>query len=115
MSYEIIPQEIRVIINNQYPQINDEHKKQLVELWNILLQIADSDEEQAGPQFIGFLQQQIINVNDVQSISHIIDLEIANMEGLIGGRRKRKRKSYKKRKSFKKSSKRNKKSYKKRK
>lgn len=114
MSYETIPQEIRDIIDNQYLQINDEHKKQLVELWNIMLQIG-GNEQQTGPQFIGFLQQQIINVNDVQSISHIIDLEIANMEGLIGGRRKRKRKSYKKRKSSKKSSKRNKKSYKKRK
>lgn len=114
MSYETIPQEIRDIIDNQYLQINDEHKKQLVELWNILLQIADSDEEQAGPQFVAFLLL-IENVNDPRFISDRIDAEIAHMESIEGGSRKIKRKSYKKRKSFKKSSKRNKKSYKKRK
>jgi hypothetical protein len=95
MNYEIIPQDYRDLINNQYPQINDEHKKQLTQLWNIMLQIGGGNEQQTGPQFIGFLQQQITNINDVQSISHIIDLEIANMEGLHRPKRKmRQKRSY---------------------
>ena len=96
MSYEIIPQDIRVLINNQYPQINDNHKRQLTELWSVLLQIGHV--EQVTPQFLAFLQQQIENVNDIQTISDRIDAEIAFMEGLTGGIRKRKGKSYKKRK-----------------
>jgi hypothetical protein len=88
MNYEIIPQEIRGIINNQYPQINDENKKQLAELWRILLQIGHV--EQAMPQFLAFLQTQIEDVNDSQTISDRIDAEIASMEGLTGGKRKRK-------------------------
>ena len=37
--------------------INDEHKKQLAELWRILLQ--NGDEEEATPQFVAFLQMRI--------------------------------------------------------
>ena len=118
MNYEIIPQDIRVLINNQYPQINDNHKNQLTELWSVLLQIGGNN-EQTIPQFLAFLQQQIGNENDAQTISDRIDAEITQMEGLTGGKRKRKRKrksSKKKKKSYKKSfKKRNKKSYKKRK
>lgn len=39
MSYQIIPQHYRDLINNQYPQINDEHKKQLGELWRVCLKL----------------------------------------------------------------------------
>uniref|UniRef100_A0A6C0IF64 Uncharacterized protein n=1 Tax=viral metagenome TaxID=1070528 RepID=A0A6C0IF64_9ZZZZ len=118
MSYEAIPQEIKDIINTQYPQINDEHKKQLVELWRILLQ--NGDEEEATPQFVAFLQMRIFNQNNPLTISDIIDAEIARVEGLTGGKKKRKRVSKKSKKSFRKSSKKSfrksyKKSYKKRK
>lgn len=138
MSYEIIPRDIRVLINNQYPQINDNHKNQLTELWSVLLQNGGGRDAQASLHFLGFLQNQITNVNDAQTISDRIDAEIANVEGEEGeignvegayendggGRRKRKfskkrkGKSYKKRKG--KSSKKRKgksfrKSYKKRK
>jgi hypothetical protein len=101
MSYEAIPQEIKEIINNQYPQINDEHKKQLAELWRILLQ--NGDEEEATPQFVAFLQMRIFNQNDPLTVENDIDAEIARVEGLTGGKKKRKRVS-KKRKSFRKSS-----------
>ena len=56
MSYEIIPQEIRDLINTDYRQINDEHKKQLVALWRIMFQIG-GDNEQTEYQFRAFLQQ----------------------------------------------------------
>ena len=124
MNYEIIPQDIRVLINNQYPQINDNHKKQLTELWSVLLQIGGNNEQQTIPQFLAFLQQQIENQNDAQTISDRIDAEIAYMEGLTGGRRKRRnkksskkrnKKSSKKRRNKKSFKKRNKKSFKKRK
>ncbi len=84
MSYEIIPQEIRVIINNQYPRINDNHKNQLTELWSVLLQNGGGRDAQASLQFLAFLQQQIENVNDIQTISDRIDAEIANVEGEEG-------------------------------
>ena len=117
MSYEIIPRDIRVLINNQYPQINDNHKRQLTELWSVLLQIGHV--EQATPQFLAFLQQQIENVNDIQTISDRIDAEIASMEGLTGGRRKRRNKNSRKKGKGKSSKKRKgksfRKSYKKRK
>jgi hypothetical protein len=120
--YERIPQDYRDLINNQYPQINDEHKKQLGELWSVMFDIGGT--EQTGPQFESFLQQQIANTNNSQSISDIIDGEISLIEGrlITGGRKKRKRVSKKSKKSFRKSSKqrknksrKNKKSYKKRK
>jgi hypothetical protein len=123
MSYEIIPRGYRDLINNNYPQINDDHKNQLTQLWRIMLQFCNNNEAQTGPQFNAFLQMEFSNENDPQTISDTIDAEIADIEGLIGergGRRKRKGKSSKKRKgksskkSYKKSKK-NKKSYKKRK
>ena len=122
MSYEIIPRGYRDLINNNYPQINDDHKKQLTQLWRIMLQFCNNNEAQTGPQFNAFLQMEFSNENDPQTISDTIDAEIADIEELIaerGGRRKRKGKSSKKRKgkSSKKSkkSRKNKKSYKKRK
>jgi len=124
MSYEIIPRGYRDLINNNYPQINDDHKNQLTELWRIMLQFCNNNEAQTGPQFNAFLQMEFSNENDPQTISDTIDAEIADIEELIaerGGRRKRKGKSSKKSrkgKSSKKSSKKsrkNKKSYKKRK
>jgi len=126
MNYEIIPQEIRGIINNQYPQINDEHKRQLAELWRILLQIGHV--EQAMPQFLAFLQMEIENVNDSQTISDRIDAEIASLENphpppiqhrrprepeANGGKRKRKSSKKRKGKSSRKNKKYSKKSYKK--
>lgn len=114
MSYQIIPQHYRYLINNQYPQINDEHKKQLGELWRVLFEIGGA--EQTGPQFDAFLQQQIENVNDPQLISDRIDAKISQMEGLTGGKKKRRnKKSSRKRRNKKSSKRRNKKSYKKRK
>lgn len=121
MSYQIIPQHYRDLINNQYPQINDEHKKQLGELWSVLFEIGGA--EQTGPQFDAFLREQIENINDSQLISDRIDAEISQIEGLTGGKKKSKksfRKSSKRRrnKSSKrrnKKSRKNKKSYKKRK
>lgn len=119
MSYELIPQEIRVIINNQYPQINDQHKKQIQRLWRVLLQIAHNV-EQAGPQFLAFLQMRISNVNDSQLISDRIDAEIARLENPLpnpiqhrrprepeanGGKRKRRRTTKRKRISSKKTKK----------
>ena len=122
MSYEIIPRGYRDLINNNYPQINDDHKKQLTQLWRIMLQFCNNNEAQTGPQFNAFLQMEFSNENDPQTISDTIDAEIADIEELIaerGGRRKRKGKSSMKRKgkSSKKSkkSRKNKKSYKKRK
>ena len=122
MSYEIIPRGYRDLINNNYPQINDDHKNQLTELWRIMLQFCNNNEAQTGPQFNAFLQMEFSNENDPQTISDTIDAEIADIEELIaerGGRRKRKGKSSMKRKgkSSKKSkkSRKNKKSYKKRK
>ena len=112
MSYEIIPQDIRVLINNQYPQINDNHKNQLSELWSVLLQIGGNN-EQTIPQFLAFLQQQIENVNDAQTISDRIDAEIAYMEGLTGGRRKRRNKNSRKKRKGKSSKKRKGKSFRK--
>ena len=111
MSYEIIPRGYRDLINNNYPQINDNHKNQLTELWRIMLQFCNNNEAQTGPQFNAFLQMEFSNENDPQTISDTIDAEIADIEELIaerGGRRKRKGKSSKK-------SRKNKKSYKKRK
>lgn len=119
--YERIPQYYRDLINNIYPQINDNHKNQLGELWSVMFEIGGT--EQTGPQFESFLQQ-IANTNDSQLISDRIDGEISLIEGrlITGGRKKRKRVSKKSKKSFRKSSKqrknksrKNKKSYKKRK
>ena len=96
MSYQIIPQHYRDLINNQYPQINDEHKKQLGELWSVLFEIGGA--EQTGPQFDAFLREQIENINDPQLISDRIDAKISQMEGLTGGKKKRRnKKSSKKR------------------
>ena len=123
MSYEIIPRCYRDLKNNNYPQINDDHKKQLTQLWRIMLQFCNNNEAQTGPQFNAFLQMEFSNENDPQTISDTIDAEIEDIEELIaerGGRRKGKGKSSKKRKgksskkSYKKSRK-NKKSSKKRK
>ena len=120
MSYQIIPQHYRDLINNQYPQINDEHKKQLGELWSVLFE--NGGAEQTGPQFDAFLQQQIENVNDdPQLISDRIDAKISQIEGLTGGKKKRRNKKSSKKRNKKsskrrnKKSRKNKKSYKKRK
>jgi hypothetical protein len=125
MSYEIIPRGYRDLINNNYPQINDDHKNQLTELWRIMLQFCNNNEAQTGPQFNAFLQMEFSNENDPQTISDTIDAEIEEIEELIaerGGRRKRKGKSSMKRKGKssmkrkgKSSKKSSKKSYKKRK
>ena len=117
MSYEIIPQEIRDLINTDYRQINDEHKKQLVALWRIMFQIG-GDNEQTEYQFRAFLQQEIANTVDPQIISDSLGDEIAHFQQFIGGKKKRRRVTKKRKgKSSKKSkkSRKNKKSYKKRK
>jgi hypothetical protein len=90
MSYNTIPRQYRNLIS-EFPQINDDHKAQLVTLWNVMMRIGGND-EQAGPQFASFIEQEFTNTTQPQIISDTIDAEIAQLEGLGQGRKKRRNK-----------------------
>lgn len=106
-SYESIPDDLRNTIDN-LPGVNDTLKNSFAELWRVMLQITQGDVEQAHPQFETFLNQL-----PRQNMLDSVDAEIAQLEGLVGGRKRRSKKNKKSSKKKRKSRK-NKKSMKRR-
>ena len=88
-SYESIPDDLRNTIDN-LPGVNDTLKNSFAELWRVMLQITQGDVEQAHPQFETFLNQL-----PRQNMLDSVDAEIAQLEGLVGGRKRRSKKNKK--------------------
>jgi hypothetical protein len=88
-NYDSIPDDLRNTIDN-LPGINDNIKNSFAELWKVMLEIAEGDVEQARPQFETFLNR-IPGRNLLDSV----DAEIAHLESLFGGRKRKTRKNKK--------------------
>ena len=88
-NYDSIPDDLRNTIDN-LTGINDNIKNSFAELWKVMLEIAEGDVEQAHPQFETFLNR-IPGRNLLDSV----DAEIAHLESLFGGRKRKTRKNKK--------------------